>query len=109
MTVFPDESSAKTHWWLFMVGFAGHAPGLWLFFRRTLPVAARRENFAAVLVALASMVSIMWLSGDWKWVVIVWLVGHFSWGARLAWHLGQDVARPSSPDCGQVDDQKCRP
>ena len=74
-----------------MVGFAFHAPGLWLFFGRTVPVAARRENLAAVLVTLILMAITAWFSGHWMWVVVVWLAGHFSWGARLAWHLSQDA------------------
>jgi hypothetical protein len=81
-----------------MVGFAFHTPGLWLFFRRTVPVAARRENLAAVLVALLSMAATAWFSGNWIWVAIVWLVGHVSWGARLAWYLSQDAEDGIRPE-----------
>ena len=91
MAIWSNRPSARIRWWLLIVGFAFHAPGLWLFFGRTVPVDARRENLAAVLVTLTSIVTAAWLADDWMWVVIVWLVGHFSWGARLAWHLGQDV------------------
>ena len=86
-----NRSSAGIRWWLLMVSFAFHAPGLRLFFGRTVPVAARRENLAALFVTLISIATTAWFSADWTWVVVVWLVGHFSWGARLAWHLSQDA------------------
>ena len=86
-----NASSAGINWWLLMVGFMFHAPGLWLFFRRTVPAAARRENLAWVIVTMIAMAATAWFSGDWTLVVIIWLAGHFSWGARLAWHLSQDA------------------
>ncbi len=91
MTVQSNRSGAGSPWWLLMVGLAFHAPGLRLFFGRTVPAAARRENLAFVLVTMFAMATTAWLGGDWAWVVIVWLVGHFSWGARLAWHLRQEA------------------
>lgn len=85
-----NRSSAGPRWWLLTVSFAFHTPGLRLFFGRSVPVAVRRENLAAVLVTVASVVATAWLSSNWMWVAVVWLVGHFTWGARLAWHLSQD-------------------
>ena len=85
-----NRSSAGVRWWLLMVSFAFHALGLWLFFGRTVPVAARRENVVAVVVTVISMMTTVWVSGNWMWVAVVWLVGHFTWGARLAWHVSQD-------------------
>ena len=69
-----------------------------MFFGRSVPVAVRRENLAAVLVTLLSMATAAWFSGNWIWVAIVWLVGHFSWGARLAWYLSQNAQDSLRPE-----------
>ena len=80
-------TAARSRIWLLLVGFVGHAPGLWLFFRRSIPPPARRENLLAVLATLVA-VAAAWLAGlDWHWLVAIWLAGHLGWGARLAWLL----------------------
>jgi len=77
--------------WLLIVGFVGHAPGLMFFFRRSLPPAARRENLVAVITTLIALSAAAILGVNWQWLVIIWLVGHFAWGARLAWLLWRDT------------------
>ena len=84
------KETFRTRGWLLIVAFAFHAPGLWLCFKRPVPVAARKENLAALLVTLISMAAAGWLGNNLIWVAIVWFVGHVSWGARLAWHLSRD-------------------
>jgi hypothetical protein len=97
VVICSNRPSPRVRWFVLIVAFALHAPGLWLFFRRTVPVAVRRENLVAALGTLTSMAATAWFADDWLWVVLVWLVGHFSWGARLAWHLRQDVPARGAP------------
>jgi len=86
-----NRVAAGVRWRLLMVGFAFHAPGLRLFFGRAVPAAARRENFVAIVCTLISVATTAWVNGNWMWVAVVWVVAHFTWGARLAWHLSQDI------------------
>ena len=83
--------AARLRIWLLIVGFVGHAPGLMLLFRRSLPPAARRENLVAVITTLIALSVAAMLGVDWRWLVIIWLVGHFAWGARVVWLLWRDT------------------
>jgi len=84
--------TARSRGWLLIVGFAGHVPGLMLFFRRSLPSAARRENLAAIVAALTALSAAAVLGAGWRWLLAIWLVGHFAWGARVAWLLWRDAS-----------------
>jgi len=79
--------TVRSRGWLLIVGFLGHAPGLMLFFRRSLPSAARRENAVAIVATLTALGAAAALGAGWRWLLAVWLVGHFAWGARVAWLL----------------------
>ena len=72
-----------------LVALIGHVPGLWLLYRETLPRELRLANLVAVVATLVAVLVVVWradvVSGlD---VVVPWLVGHFVWGAYLAWRL----------------------
>jgi hypothetical protein len=72
------------------VAWAGHAPGLWLFYREPIPRALRRPNVvAATATALAVVVAVGLVAPGWRlWVgLTVWAAGHVAWGTYLAWHL----------------------
>jgi len=96
-----DKTPAGIRWRLLLVALAFHAPGLRLFFKRKLPATARRENLAAGLVTLVSMVAIAWFSHNWMWVAAVWLIGHLLWGTRLAWIVIQRRHESNSQVSGQ--------
>jgi hypothetical protein len=75
---------------LLIVGLVGHAPGLWLLFRRSLPASARRENLVAALATLIALL-VAWMLGVYGWWLVgIWLVGHFTWGARVVWLLQRE-------------------
>lgn len=82
--------TARSRGWLLIVGFVGHAPGVTLLFRRSLPPAARRENALAIVATLAALIAAAVLGAGWRWLLAIWLVGHFAWGARVAWLLWRD-------------------
>jgi len=83
--------TARSRGWLLIVGFVSHGPGLMLLFRRSLPSAARRENIVAIVSTLIALSAAATLGVDWRWLGTIWLVGHFAWGARLAWLLWRDT------------------
>lgn len=75
---------------LLIVGLVGHAPGLWLFFRRSLPASARWENLVAAVATLIALLVAWMLGVDGLWLVMIWLVAHFAWGARVVWLLQRE-------------------
>ena len=82
--------TTKSRILLLIVGLVGHAPGLRLFFQRSLPPFARRENLFAALGTLIALLGAWMLGVDGWWLVGIWLVGHFAWGTRLAWLLWRE-------------------
>ena len=83
--------TARSRGWLLMVGLVGHAPGLMLLFRRSLPSAARRENPVAIIATLMAVSAAAILGVAWRWLVTIWLVCHFAWGARVSWLLWRET------------------
>ena len=82
--------TTRSRVWLLIVGLVGHAPGLWLLFRRSPPASARRENLVAAVATLIALL-VAWMLGiDGWWLVGIWLVGHFAWGARVVWLLRRE-------------------
>ncbi len=72
------------------IAFVGHLPGLWLVYREGIPHALRRPNLLAVGATLAAMgvAGVGAPAGSRGWAVLItWGVGHFAWGAYLAFHL----------------------
>ena len=86
-----DVMTERFRAWLLVVGFVGHAPGLKLLCRSSLPSAARRENLVAAIATLIAVGTAAMLGVDWQWLILIWLVGHFAWGARLTWILWRDT------------------
>jgi hypothetical protein len=77
-----------------LVAFAGHAPGLWLARHRLTPVTKRQNVIAlgATLVAMAASWVLASEASRGRWVLVVWLVGHFAWSTWLALGVHRGVA-----------------
>jgi hypothetical protein len=39
---------------------------------------------------LIALLAAWMLGADWLWLVGIWLVGHFAWGARVVWLLHRE-------------------
>ena len=72
-----------------LVALVGHAPGLWLAYREPVPRELWRANVVAVAATIVAMVASLAFidEGGWLRPLVPWLVGHFAWGAYLAWRL----------------------
>lgn len=87
---------------LALIGFLGHAPGLWLVAGHRLDGATARLNVAAALATLAAMAGGYALHRGLG-LFIAWVVGHFIWSTVLAVRLGRAdcssaaAAEPSPP------------
>ena len=71
---------------LALIGFVGHAPGLWLFARHELGPVTRRWNKVAGGLTLLAMAAGAAAHG-WVGLGATWLVGHFAWSLVLALQL----------------------
>ncbi len=77
------------------IAFVGHLPGLWLFYRETIPPPLRTPNAIAVGLTLAAMAVAYAVADGWA-VLWTWIVGHFAWGTYLAAKLPEaDVDSPA--------------
>jgi hypothetical protein len=81
------------------VAWAGHAPGLWIFYQESLPSTLRWPNFVAVTVTVGATITAVSIAArvEWMTVVIPWAAGHVLWGTYLAWRL---PARAQAPTKG---------
>ena len=73
-----------------LVAFAGHAPGLWLFYREPVPRELWALNVILLgLTAAATAAAAVATEGAARWPVAIatWAVGHVIWGAILAARL----------------------
>jgi len=71
---------------LALVGFLGHAPGLWIFARHKLDPVTARLNVAAALATVVAVVVALVCEGGFA-AFLAWLGGHFAWSAVLTWRL----------------------
>ncbi|MBS2028863.1 MAG: hypothetical protein JST54_13255 [Deltaproteobacteria bacterium] len=78
---------------LAIVGFLGHAPGLWLIARFKLDPVTARLNVAAALATVAAIVGAGFHAGGWA-AFLAWVGGHFAWSGVLAYRL-LHIASPS--------------
>lgn len=69
-----------------VIAFFGHAPGLWLMYRETIPPPLRRPNAIAVALTLLAM-AVAYVLASGTAAFVAWLIGHFAWGAFLAARL----------------------
>jgi hypothetical protein len=89
---------APRRWWLALIAFLGHVPGLKLFARCRFTPALVRVNVVAVVLTLVAMAA-AWLAAEggqrgW-WTLVAWLVGHFLWSTIFAaWILLGGAVRP---------------
>lgn len=72
-----------------LVALFGHVPGLWLVYREPLPRELRVANLVAVVATLVAVLVVVGRADTVGWldVLVPWLIGHFVWGAYLAWRL----------------------
>jgi len=70
---------------LVVVGFLGHAPGLWLFLGARLDRFASRWNVAVLAATLVAMgVAAATAERPGLSTFVAWLVGHFVWSALIS-------------------------
>lgn len=69
---------------LALIAFAFHAPGLRLIAGMRLGRGVLFLNAASALATLACLAFVASRGGDWKLMLVTWLIGHFNWSIVLA-------------------------